>query len=303
MKKVLSWPVYYQLSEIYTAPLNVIWFVFGAAMSFQQYHMFNLINILLCLVDVFLFDLAVNIADNYYDYLHDKDRHFLTDINPIGRLKLPLTDVRNLVWISYFISAIPGIILVYRTGWPVLIMGVVGYFIGIFYTAGPKPLNATPICELVVSFFISYFIMLVSIYVTIYGTYPLTWNLALTTLIRCLPLTLIFYALQLANNTCDLHEDLNNGRHTLASYTGKKYALKIIKTLIIAGLLFPIIVVLFGLAKWPLIFSCFLLPILWPKLKQFFEHPDKQTTYLQMIKYLSIFFITYIAIYTVLVLV
>lgn len=53
MKKVLSWPVYYQLSEIYTAPLNVIWFVFGAAMSFQQYHMFNLINILLCLVDVF----------------------------------------------------------------------------------------------------------------------------------------------------------------------------------------------------------------------------------------------------------
>lgn len=257
MKKVLSWPVYYQLSEIYTAPLNVIWFVFGAAMSFQQYHMFNLINILLCLVDVFLFDLAVNIADNYYDYLHGKDRHFLTDINPIGRLKLPLTDVRNLVWISYFISAIPGIILVYRTGWPVLIMGVVGYFIGIFYTAGPKPLNATPICELVVSFFISYFIMLVSIYVTIYGTYPLTWNLALTTLIRCLPLTLIFYALQLANNTCDLHEDLNNGRHTLASYTGKKYALKIIKTLIIAGLLFPIIVVLFGLAKWPLIFSCF----------------------------------------------
>ena len=266
MKKVLSWPVYYQLSEIYTAPLNVIWFVFGAAMSFQQYHMFNLINILLCLVDVFLFDLAVNIADNYYDYLHGKDRHFLTDINPIGRLKLPLTDVRNLVWISYFISAIPGIILVYRTGWPVLIMGVVGYFIGIFYTAGPKPLNATPICELVVSFFISYFIMLVSIYVTIYGTYPLIWNLALTTLIRCLPLTLIFYALQLANNTCDLHEDLNNGRHTLASYTGKKYALKIIKTLIIAGLLFPIIVVLFGLAKWPLIFSCFLLPILWPKL-------------------------------------
>ena len=303
MKKVLSWPVYYQLSEIYTAPLNVIWFVFGAAMSFQQYHMFNLINILLCLVDVFLFDLAVNIADNYYDYLHGKDRHFLTDINPIGRLKLPLTDVRNLVWISYFISAIPGIILVYRTGWPVLIMGVVGYFIGIFYTAGPKPLNATPICELVVSFFISYFIMLVSIYVTIYGTYPLTWNLALTTLIRCLPLTLIFYALQLANNTCDLYEDLNNGRHTLASYTGKKYALKIIKTLIIAGLLFPIIVVLFGLAKWPLIFSCFLLPILWPKLKQFFEHPDKQTTYLQMIKYLSIFFITYIVIYTVLVLV
>lgn len=99
-------------------------------------HVFNLINILLCLVDVFLFDLAVNIADNYYDYLHGKDRHFLTDINPIGRLKLPLTDVRNLVWISYFISAIPGIILVYRTGWPVLIMGMWGILLEYFTLQG-----------------------------------------------------------------------------------------------------------------------------------------------------------------------
>lgn len=149
-----------------------MWFVFGAAMAFQQYHMFNLINILLCLVDVFLFNLVVNIADNYYDYFHGKDRHFLTDINPIGRLKLPLTDVRNLVWISYFISVIPGIILVYRTGWPVLIMGIVGYFIGIFYTAGPKPLNATPICELVVSFF--YFVFH---YISKYLCYNL-WRLS-----------------------------------------------------------------------------------------------------------------------------
>ena len=229
------------------------------------------------------------------------------------RIKMIIKQHKRFSWPNMALNIVEIVVLLlaagwmfnqtYRTGWPVLIMGIVGYFIGIFYTAGPKPLNATPICELVVSFFISYFIILVSIYVTIYGVYPLTWNLALTTVIRCLPLTLIFYALQLANNTCDLHEDLNNGRHTLASYTGKKNALKIIKALIIAGLLFPIAIVLFGLAKWPLIFSCFLLPILWPKLKQFFEHPDKQTTYLQMIKYLSIFFITYIAIYTVLVLV
>lgn len=303
MKKVLSWPVYYQLSEIYTAPLNIIWFIFGGAIAYQEYQMTNLINLVLCLVDVFLFDLAVNVADNYYDYVHGKDPHFLNDINPIGRLKLPLSDVRNLVWIGYLVSAIPGIILVYRTGWPVLIMGIIGYFVGIFYTAGPKPLNATPLCEFIVSFFISYFIILVSIYVTIYGGYSLTWNLALETLIRCLPLTLIFYALQLANNTCDLREDLINGRHTLASFVGKKTSLKIISFLIISGFLFPIIIVILGLAKWPLVFSSAMLPLLWPKLKEFFEKTDKQTTYLQMIKYLSVFFITYIALYTILVLI
>lgn len=301
MKKCLSWPVFYQLSEIYTAPLNIIWFIFGAAIAYQQFHLINITNVSLCLVDVFLFDLAVNVADNYFDYIHGKDPHFLEQTNPVGRLKLPLTDVRNLVIIMYIVSALPGLVLVYRTGWQVLVMGIIGYIIGIFYTAGPKPFNATPLCEAIVAFFISFFIILVSVYVTIYGRYDLSWTLALTTLLRCLPLTFIFYALQLANNTCDLKEDLVNGRRTLASYLGFAKSLKLIKILIIIGMLFPLVVVSLGLAPWPLICTSLCLPLLWKPIENFFKKPDKQTTYLSLIKNTSLFFIVYIFAYVLLV--
>lgn len=140
MENKITWAAFYELSEIYIAPLNLIWFLFASAIAYQDFHYLNIINILLCFLDVFLFDLAVNIADDYFDYLHDKDPHFLTVTNTIGRMKLSLPAVKKLMVIMYTVSAIPGLILVYRTNYIVLILGMIGYFFGIFYTAGPKPL-------------------------------------------------------------------------------------------------------------------------------------------------------------------
>lgn len=95
MENKITWAAFYELSEIYIAPLNLIWFLFASAIAYQDFHYLNIINILLCFLDVFLFDLAVNIADDYFDYLHGKDPHFLTVTNTIGRMKLSLPAVKN----------------------------------------------------------------------------------------------------------------------------------------------------------------------------------------------------------------
>lgn len=295
----LTWPVFYALTEVYQVPLNIIWFIFSVGISYQYFHMINLINVFLCCIDVMLFDLAVNVADNYFDYIHGKDPHFLKVTNPVGRLNLPLKKVRNLVIIMYLISAIPGLVLVYLTGWPILVMGIIGYIIGIFYTAGKFPLNATPLCEAIVSFFIAYFIILVGIDVSIYGIYPLTWQFAGKTLLLCLPLMLVFYAIQLANNACDLKEDLINGRHTLASFIGQERAFKLIKLLTILGFIAPAILALCKIIKWPIGLVSLLLPIFWPKLKIFFDKPDKNTTYFLLFKEIALFLIAYIIVFTV----
>ena len=188
MENKITWAAFYELSEIYIAPLNLIWFLFASAIAYQDFHYLNIINILLCFLDVFLFDLAVNIADDYFDYLHGKDPHFLTVTNTIGRMKLSLPAVKKLMVIMYTVSAIPGLILVYRTNYIVLILGMIGYFFGIFYTAGPKPLNATKFCELIVSGMISVFIIEVGVYIAICGQYTFTWTTFLTILLKCLPI-------------------------------------------------------------------------------------------------------------------
>lgn len=241
MENKITWAAFYELSEIYIAPLNLIWFLFASAIAYQDFHYLNIINILLCFLDVFLFDLAVNIADDYFAYLHGKDPHFLTVTNTIGRMKLSLPAVKKLMVIMYTVSAIPGLILVYRTNYIVLILGMIGYFFGIFYTAGPKPLNATKFCELIVSGMISVFIIEVGVYVAICGQYTFTWTTFLTTLLKCLPIFFLFFATQLANNTCDLREDLINGRKTFASYLGTKKSIYLLKILTILGFLTPIL--------------------------------------------------------------
>lgn len=301
MQKVLRWGAFYRLSEIYTAPLNIIWFIFGAAIAYSQYHVFNLINVILCTLTVFLFDLAVNIADNYFDYRHGTDPHFLSVINPIGYLNLPAGAVGKLAITMYLVSAIPGILLVARTGWLIFWLGVVGYAVGIFYTAGPKPLNATPFCEAIVSFFIAFFTVLVSVAVSIYGSFRLTWSLAGRVLLLCLPLMLLFYAFQLANNACDLDEDLANGRKTLVAYIGRKRAMRVVQWLTVVGMLFPLILAACRLTPWPMIFSSLILLLMWRPLQEFLRHPDKHTTYLGLIKGASLFFLVYILLYTLLV--
>ena len=298
-KKWLSWRVYYELSEINIAPLNIIWFILGASIAYKWYHLHNIVNVLLCLTCVFLFDLAVNIADNYYDYQHSRDEVFRTQTNPIGRLHLPLDGVKKLMWISYFISLIPGFILILRTGWPIFWIGVIGYIIGFFYSAGPKPINATIFCETAVALSISFLPVFSSFYVSIYGQLTLSWSMMGQVLLMCLPLTCLMFTIQLANNVCDLDEDRRSGRFTLANKLEVHNGLVVIKWAIIIGMLFPVFLFFIGDVHWIVLLSCLVLPLALKNLQPFFNHPNKKTTFLLVIKNCSLFFILYIALVSV----
>ncbi|GKT03336.1 prenyltransferase [Furfurilactobacillus sp. WILCCON 0119] len=293
-KKWLTWPIFVELTEIYTAPLNIVWFILGAAIAQSRYGIVNWVNVLLCLVDVFIFDLAVNVSDNYYDYVHAADREgYAAHTNPLGRLQLPLRGVWWLAASLYALSAVPGLFLIMRTGWPILVFGLIGYAIGIFYTAGPKPLNAMPICEAVVALSISYLIQLVCVYVSIYGHQPFTIGMVGTTFTLCLPLTLIFFMVQLSNNTADLEEDIKNHRHTLAYFIGRKRAVALMKVLLVVGSLWPLVNFFAGIAPWPTLLSVLLLPVMWRGIQPFFAVQDKQKTYGAVLKSTALFFVGY----------
>jgi len=290
----LTWPVFYELTEIYTAPLNVMWFVLGAAIAQYYAGTVNWLNVGLCLLVVFIFDLAVNVADNYYDYQHAHDREgYALQTNPVGRLSLPVGGVAGLAWGLYALAAIPGIVLVLRTGWPVAVFGAIGYVIGIFYTAGPRPINATPFSAVIVALAIAFLIQLTCVYVSIYGQRPLTWGIVGTTFLLCLPLTLIFFTLQMANDTADREEDIANHRYTLAYYLGQAESVKLIQAVLIIGSCWPLVNVVLGIAPSWTALSVILLPIMWRGMRPFFAVQDKQKTFMTTVKSASLFFIAY----------
>ncbi|NLR10884.1 prenyltransferase [Lactobacillus sp. ZJLC29-4] len=294
MQRWLTWPVFYELTEIYTAPLNVMWFVLGVAIS--QYHLgvVNWGNVGLCLITVFIFDLAVNVSDNYFDYQHAHDREgYAQKTNPIGRLNLPISGVGRLAAGLYMVALLPGAWLVLRTGWLVFLLGVCGYLIGIFYTAGPRPINATPLCETVVALSIAFLIQLTCVVVSTYGVQPLTWSTVGVTSLLCLPLTLIFFTLQLANNTADREEDILNHRYTLAYYLGKMGAVRLIQVFLVIGSLWPLVNLMLGIAPGSTGWVALLLPVMWLGMRPFFKIQDKQKTFMTTVKSASLFFLLY----------
>ncbi|TGD19094.1 prenyltransferase [Levilactobacillus suantsaiihabitans] len=294
MSRWLTWPVFYELTEIYTAPLNVMWFILGAAIAQYYAGTVNWVNVGLCLLVVFIFDLAVNVADNYYDYRHAHDRTgYAQQTNPIGRLALPESGVARLAWGLYALAAVPGVVLVLRTGWPVAVFGAVGYLIGIFYTAGPRPINATPVSAIVVALAIAFLIQLTCVYVSIYGERPLTWSIVGVTFLLCLPLTLIFFTLQLANDTADRAEDIANHRYTLAYYLGQPGAVRLIQVVVVAGSLWPLVNVALGIAPVWTALAVLLLPVMWRGMQPFFAVQDKRRTFMTMVKSAALFFVAY----------
>ncbi|WP_161950830.1 UbiA family prenyltransferase, partial [Streptococcus suis] len=58
-------------------------------------------------------------------------------------------------------------------------------------------------------------------------TLQFSWTKIIEIIFMSLPLVTLIANIMLANNTCDLEEDIRNHRYTLVYYIGKKNALKL----------------------------------------------------------------------------
>lgn len=97
---------------------------------------------------MFIFNMAVDILDNYNDYLHAKEGHdYKEKTNIIGRESLSLIQLRQWIIWMILLSAALGIGLSFVVGFPLIWMGLYCYLVGIFYSSGPKPLSSLPLGE------------------------------------------------------------------------------------------------------------------------------------------------------------
>lgn len=224
----MSLKVFLELVEIKAKTASVLPFLLGLCFSFYYYHQVDWTLSTIFFIAMFLFNMAVDILDNYNDYHHAVDIHdYKQNTNIIGREKLNPKVV--FAWLSLFtlIAALLGIYLVYRTGLGLLFLGIFCFFIGIAYSSGPKPLSALPLGEVFSGFTMGFMITLISVYVNTSQNFSWSWtNLGIIFLIS-LPNVLWIANLMLANNLCDYHEDQKNNRKTLVHYLGIKRGLNL----------------------------------------------------------------------------
>lgn len=285
----MSVKVFFELVEMKAKTASVLPFLIGLCYSYYHYGTLKLGYVALYFIAMFIFNMAVDILDNYNDYRNATDVHdYKEKTNIIGRENLSL---RFLFWLMtgmILFSAGLGIWLAFQVGWPLFWMGLFCYLVGIFYSSGPKPLSSLPLGEVFSGFTMGVMISLICVYLNAFESFHWQFFEILSIVIIALPNTMWIANLMLANNICDLEEDRKNKRYTLVHYLGKKQSLFLFIGLNGIALISLGLSVWLNLAPKTVLLSYLIVPFIWKQTKIFLAKQEKEETFICAVKILAV---------------
>jgi 1,4-dihydroxy-2-naphthoate octaprenyltransferase len=266
------------------------------------------------LVSLLTFDMVTTAINNYYDYKNAKKTYGYNyeKHNAIVRDNLKESTVITTIFILLSIAIVFGILLVFNTNIIVLLIGILSFSIGILYSFGPVPISRTPFGELFSGFFMGFIIVLLSVYIHVYDQNILSLvyeNGFINININIKEIIYIFLIsiptmngianIMLANNICDIEDDIENRRYTLPIYIGKAKALKLF--MFIYYIIYVDFIVLALLKEFSIVFLLSLITFIpvSKNIKIFLNRQSKKDTFVMSIKnfvLISLSFILTIAI-------
>ncbi len=158
-----------------------------------------------------LIQIGANFANDYFDFVNGTDTH-----DRLGPMRLtqaghiaPQTMKKAYVLV-FGLAFVLGLYLIWRGGWPVLLIGVLSILFGILYTGGPVPLGYIGLGDLLAFLFFGP--------VAVSGTYYVqTLTITAPVLLAGMGPGFLSTAILIANNYRDRETDRRTGKHTLAA--------------------------------------------------------------------------------------
>lgn len=281
--------VFLELVEFKAKTASVLPFFIGICFSLYNFHKLHLVLVLLYFIAMFIFNMAVDILDNYNDYNHATEIHdYREKTNIIGRENLDLKLVFRMMVGMIIVSALIGIGLSLVVGWPFLLMGLFCYGVGIFYSSGPKPLSSLPLGEVFSGLTMGFMITILCVYLNTYEVFQWNFSNLSKIFLISLPNTLWIANLMLANNICDLEEDEMNNRFTLVHYLGKQRSIQLFIGMNIAALLAILFSVLIRIAPWTTLGTFLVAPFIYKQVQIFLTKQVKRETFICAVKILAV---------------
>ncbi|AQY49886.1 1,4-dihydroxy-2-naphthoate octaprenyltransferase [Listeria weihenstephanensis FSL R9-0317] len=296
----MSVPAFFKLVEIQTKIASVFPFIIGTLFVVYQYDLFSWKNTLIFFGSMLIFDLTTTAINNYMDYRKATNNHdydYRTTSNVIGQERIPEITVIITIFLMFFIATGLGVWLVFETDLLVLLVGFICFCIGILYTFGPVPLSRMPLGEIFSGVTMGFGIVFLAIYVNAYdaGIANLIWSgewvtvrVNLIEIIRIavisLPCIFTIANIMLANNICDLDEDIRNHRYTLPYYISKKYAVLLFNALYYASFVAIIVAVAIGFLSPIMLLTLIALIPVFKNLQKFNAEQVKAKTFVISIK-------------------
>ncbi len=199
----------------------------GALIGWAVNGTFYTFFFLLVIVGVVANHLALNMADDYFDFKHAVDQSKPEEKNPYsgGSGTLSSGSIRPPAMFKAFVLCFAltvaiGLYLTISRGVPVLLFGLLGVFCSVFYTAPPISFSHHGLGELGQLVCFGTVIGMGSYFVQ-------TQTLTLEAFLATLPLGIMLFSMIVINEIPDYKEDRSAGKLTLVARYGKRRGVKL----------------------------------------------------------------------------
>ncbi|MUG46880.1 1,4-dihydroxy-2-naphthoate polyprenyltransferase [Paenibacillus woosongensis] len=282
-----------KLVEIQTKAASMIPFLLGTVYALFRFQQFNAYHFGLMLVSLLSFDMATTAINNYYDYRKAVKKHgYGYEVhNAIVQYNIKPSAVVAVIAILLTLAVGAGILLFLEVGLLLLLLGGLSFAVGILYSFGPIPISRMPLGEIFSGLFMGFVIIFISAYIHVgerIASLTLTGGTAVLQ-VQLVEVILVFFVsipailgianIMLANNICDMEDDIENKRYTLPVYIGRPNAMILFKMLYYAAYLDLIVLCALRVHPVIVVFVLFTLLPVRKNIKRFADQPTKQFTF------------------------
>jgi len=219
--------IWWKALRYHFVPPSIFPATLGALVAWAVDQTFYPFYFLLVMIGVIVNHIALNMADDYFDYKHAVDQLKPEEKNPYtggsGTLSSGLIKPSAMLKafsLCFMVTIAVGLFLTATRGLPVLLFGLFGLFCSFFYTAPPINFSHYGLGEIG---------QLVNFGTTIgLGSYFVqTQKIGLEAFVATLPLGIMLFSMIVINEIPDYKEDKLAGKLTLVARYGKKNGAKL----------------------------------------------------------------------------
>lgn len=191
---------------------------------------------------------AIQIGTNFANDVFDAEKGADTEarLGPVRAVAAGLLSARamRLAMIAAFaIATLFGSYLVWTSGWPIVVIGVLSIASGIAYTGGPFPLGYNGLGDVFVMIFFGFVAVLGTVVVQTSELPWLGWAAAV-------PVGAIATAILVVNNVRDRSTDVHAGKRTLVVRFGRRFGELEYAALLVLAYVVPVALALWRGSPW-----------------------------------------------------
>jgi len=217
-----------------TLPAAVAPVIVGTAIAFKADKL-NIIAAIIALICSLLIQIGTNFVNDLYDFLKGTD-----DENRVGPTRalaagwISPVQMKMAIYLTFGITFLLGLVLVYNADWVVLLIGVLSILAGYLYTAGPFPLAYNGLGDIFVFVFFG-------IVATVGTFYVQAIEFSFFAFLASIPIGLLITNILVVNNYRDADEDKKKSKHTLTVLFGKPFTRYQYLSSLVISYLIPIV--------------------------------------------------------------